>query len=261
MNRGKSIAFVGLSGGGKSTFLKVLRNLYHPRSLQLDVDGSVIESGFEGIARAISLIPQNPELFARTIEFNVTLGASYDVETVRKYMGMACFSEVVDALPKGLESAINEKGVNLSGGQAQRLALARGLLASSDKDIVLLDEPTSSLDKATERKVYENIFRELRDKMGKTIIASIHGVHLLPWFDEVCLLEDGEVVARGPYAELRATCPKFEALCAAAESAEKQTSGTVYLISDGKLLAKGTREDMLLAHPALMAMAELQPVN
>ena len=91
--------------------------------------------------------------------------------------------EVFDQLSiEELAQSIKEKGVNLSVGQQQRLALARGLLACHDKDVVLLDEPTSSLDTATEMKVYRNIFREFREK---TIISSIHRLHLLPLFHKM----------------------------------------------------------------------------
>lgn len=207
--RGKRVAFVGESGSGKTTFLKVMRDLYHPQSLELMVDEQQIPDGFGGIARAISLVPQNPEIFATTILENITLGADYDLEFVRRFTDMACFTDVVEGLPRKFDSSIKEKGVNLSGGQQQRLALARGLLACHDKDIVLLDEPTSSLDTATEMKVYRNIFREFR---GKTIISSVHRLHLLPLFHEIYLFSGGRIIAFGNLNHLLMHSPEFQEL-------------------------------------------------
>ena len=209
VRRGERIAFVGETGSGKTTLLKVMRDLYHPQKLLLTVDGRAIPHGFDGIARAIALVPQDPEIFATTIIGNITLGADYDMEFVRHYTDMACFTDVADGLPNGFHSSIKEKGVNLSGGQQQRLALARGLLACHDKDIVLLDEPTSSLDTVTEMQIYENIFREF---CGKTVISSIHRLHLLPLFDRICVFEHGKIIASGTLSELLRTCPTFLSL-------------------------------------------------
>ena len=207
--RGEKIAFVGKSGSGKTTLLKVIRDLYHPQRLTLLVDGKVVPHGFEGISRAIALIPQNPEIFATTIEGNITLGAEHTEEEIRRVTNWACITEVIDALPHGFASSVKEKGVNLSGGQQQRVALARGLLACVDKEIILLDEPTSSLDTANERTVYQNIFREFA---GRTIVSSIHRLHLLPLFDRIYFFDEGRIVGHGTLAELLANCPDFQAL-------------------------------------------------
>ncbi len=207
--RSERIAFVGESGSGKTTFLKVMRDLYHPQSLVLLVDGTAIPNGFEGISRAIALVPQNPEIFATTILENITLGAEYDLDFVKQFTDMACFTDVAEGLPRGFDSSIKEKGVNLSGGQQQRLALARGLLACHDKDIVLLDEPTSSLDIANEMRIYRNIFRKFRDK---TIISSIHRLHLLPMFHRIYVFGNGRIIASGNLSELLAGCPEFQEL-------------------------------------------------
>ena len=207
--RGERIALVGKTGSGKTTCLKLIRDLYHPEKLMLSVDGRDIPHGFDGISRAIALVPQKEEIFATTIWENITLGADYSSEVVRSFTDMACFSEVVDRLPQKLNSVINEKGVNLSGGQCQRLALARGLLACQDKSIVLLDEPTSSLDRNTEAKLYQNIFREFRDK---AVIASVHGLHLLPLFDRIYVFDEGKIVGSGSLDELIATCYAFQKL-------------------------------------------------
>ncbi len=206
LERGKRVACIGESGSGKTTFLKVFRELHKPSALELSVDGNIIEDGFAGIARAVALAPQNPEIFAMTIRRNITLGAEYTDDEIRRYTDMAVFTKVALSLPSGLDSAINEKGVNLSGGQQQRLALARALLACIGKDIILLDEPTSSLDSATERRVYANIFAGFPEA---TIISSIHRLHLLPLFDQIVVFENGQIVDTGTYQELLGRCELF----------------------------------------------------
>jgi ABC-type multidrug transport system fused ATPase/permease subunit len=209
LHRGEKVAFIGETGSGKTTFLKVVRGLYPAKSVTLLADQVVIESGFDGIREDIALVPQNPEIFATTIRENITVGAEYDEELIAHYVKMARFQDVVNGLPKGMESSTKEKGVNLSGGQQQRLALARGLLASHDKNIVLLDEPTSSLDAATEMLVYHNIFKGC---LGKTIISTIHRMHLLPLFDRIFLFENGKVIACGSLNELLSSSQEFRHL-------------------------------------------------
>jgi ATP-binding cassette, subfamily B, bacterial len=221
IKRGQKIAFVGKSGSGKTTLLKIIRDLHTPQALSLTVDGVHATEGFAGIARAITLVPQLPEIFATTVGNNITLGAEYDENTVRKYLDMACFTDVVADLPKGLDSSINEKGVNLSGGQMQRLALTRGLLACENKDIVLLDEPTSSLDSTTEMAVYRRIFAGFA---GQTIISSVHRLHLLKLFDRICFFEEGKIIAVGSLEELLGQCPAFQVLWAEYGQRDEESS-------------------------------------
>jgi ABC-type multidrug transport system fused ATPase/permease subunit len=128
------------------------------------------------------------------------LGLNFTEEEVGKACAAARFDTVVSQLPRGFDAHIQEKGVNLSGGQKQRLALARGVLAAKSSDIVLLDEPTSSVDPRTEKSIYENLFQLFK---GKTIISSIHRLHLLPNFDYVYILKDGYIVDQGTFEELK----------------------------------------------------------
>lgn len=184
VKKGERIALIGSTGSGKSTLLKIIRELYHPNSLKLYLDGRAVKHGFRSISSEISLIPQDPEIFQETILDNITLGVDYNAAEVVKYTDMACFTDVAVGLPNKFDSMIKEKGVNLSGGEKQRLALARGLLASRDKAIVLIDEPTSSVDVVTEEKIFRNIFNAFTDK---AIICSLHGLHLLPLFNCIYL--------------------------------------------------------------------------
>ena len=113
---------------------------------------------------------------------------------------IARFSDVVQQLPNGLETNIQEKGVNLSGGQRQRLALARGVLAARTSDIVLLDEPTSSVDANTERAIYRELLREFADK---ALVSTLHRLHLLPLFDYIYIMQDGKIADEGSFRDLR----------------------------------------------------------
>jgi ATP-binding cassette subfamily B protein len=113
---------------------------------------------------------------------------------------------VLKQLPKGLQSNIMEKGVNLSGGQKQRLALARGILAAKSSDIILLDEPTSSVDPKTEIKIYEKLFEECREK---AVISSLHRLYLLSYFDYVYVLHAGRIAAEGSFEDLKKTSSVF----------------------------------------------------
>lgn len=209
--KGEKIAVIGESGGGKTTFLKIFRGLYLPKSIILCIDDKECENDLNIISDSISLIPQDPEIFSTTIRENITLGVDYEDREIKKFTDMASFTEVVARLPKGLESNIVEKGVNLSGGEKQRLALARGLLASKDKDIILLDEPTSSVDFHNELRIYENIFTSLPNK---TIISSIHRLHLLSLFDDIFFFKDGKIVARGNLEQLKEKSKDFKKLWA-----------------------------------------------
>lgn len=206
--RGRRIALVGESGSGKSTLLALLRGLYQPEAGALvRVDGLPVE--LASINETTTLFPQEPEIFENTIRYNVTLGLPFEDDDLRSVCDTAHFTEVARELPKGLESNIQEKGVNLSGGQKQRLALARGILAARQSDIVLLDEPTSSVDPKTEAEIYQKMFAAFADKV---IVSALHRLHLLRHFDEVYVLRQGRVIERGSLDELLARSEYFQTL-------------------------------------------------
>ena len=206
--RGRKIAIVGESGSGKSTLLAVLRGLHDAApGLSASVDGRACEMGSGN--ETTTLFPQEPEIFENTIEYNVTLGLPVAEAEIRRVCDVAHFSSVIDELPRGLASSILEKGVNLSGGQKQRLALARGILAARDCDIVLLDEPTSSVDPKTELQIYEKMFSEFADK---AVVSALHRMHLLRLFDVIYVLQRGRVVASGSLEELLQSSGHFQEL-------------------------------------------------
>jgi len=197
---GEKIALIGESGSGKSTILSLLRGLYQPTSAEILVDNKPLKNGIETLKRTVTLIPQDPEIFNETIRYNITMDMFQNQNQIDKAIQMAQFKTVVQKLPKKLETNVQEKGVSLSGGEKQRLALARGLLAAKDSDIILLDEPTSSVDSTNERKIHENIFKEFKDK---TIISSIHRLHLLDKFDKIIIFDQGKIVASGTYKQIQ----------------------------------------------------------
>ncbi len=207
VKRKERIALIGESGSGKTTLLKVIRDLYTPRQVKLYLDGKLLKHGFKAISPDIALIPQDPEIFSTTIKENITLGVNHSLSYIKKFTDLACFTEVAERLPKKLDSSIVEKGVNLSGGEKQRLALARGLMACEDKAIVLLDEPTSSIDLKNELTIYQNIFEKFKNK---TIISSVHRLHLLYLFDQIYFFKEGKIIISGSFNELLKKSPDFQ---------------------------------------------------
>jgi ATP-binding cassette subfamily B protein len=208
IRRGHRIALIGESGSGKSTLLSLLRGLYSPQpGMVLTVDGQPEEMG--KLNESVTLFPQEPEIFENTLAYNVTLGLPFSYEEILQVCDSAHFTDVIQQLPQGLASDIREKGVNLSGGQKQRLALARGILAARDSDLVLLDEPTSSVDPRTEALIYERLFSVFADK---AIVSSMHRLHLLGRFDYVYILHHGRIADEGTFEYLRDNSSVFNEL-------------------------------------------------
>jgi ATP-binding cassette, subfamily B, bacterial len=200
ITKGQRIALIGESGSGKSTLLAMLRGLYQPMPGSQTTVNENQKVQFDNIAGNVTLIPQEPEIFENTVRYNITLGLPFSEEEVMEACQSARFADVVNNLPHGLETHMQEKGVNLSGGQKQRLALARGILAARSSDLILMDEPTSSVDPATEKNIYKNLFDAFR---GKAVISSLHRLHLLSNFDYVYILRNGSVIDQGPFDQIR----------------------------------------------------------
>lgn len=199
LSRGQRIAIVGESGCGKSTLLSLLRGLNTPaENTWLAIDGSE-EFTFGNIANSVTLLPQEPEIFEASFEYNITMGLPFSKAQVQHVCDLTRLSLVLNDLEDGLETRIIEKGQNLSGGQKQRLALARGVLAAQTSTIVLMDEPTSSMDPKTEQEIYLNLFRAFA---GKTVISSLHRLHLLHHFDYIYVMQKGRIVEEGSLRSL-----------------------------------------------------------
>jgi ATP-binding cassette, subfamily B, bacterial len=209
LQKGKRIALIGESGSGKSTLMALLRGLYSPEPGSIvTIDGKE-QLSINSLANSVTLFPQDPEIFENTIEHNITLGLPFGREEIMHVCNVAQFSDVIGQLPKGLQSSIQEKGVNLSGGQKQRLALARGVLAAKTSSIILLDEPTSSVDPKTELQIYQKLFAECGDKV---VVSSLHRLYLLTSFDYIYVLSNGHIVDEGTLADLKERSSVFQEL-------------------------------------------------
>jgi len=209
LEKGKRIAFIGESGSGKSTLMALLRGLYSPEPGTLITADGRTNISINAISSSITLFPQEPEIFENTIEHNITLGLPFEEKEIMEVCSTAQFDDVVRQLPKGLQSNIQEKGVNLSGGQKQRLALARGILAAKSSDIILLDEPTSSVDSKTENQIYEKLFEEFSNKV---IVSTLHRLYMLTHFDYIYVLQHGNIVDEGTFDKLLTSSPIFQEL-------------------------------------------------
>ncbi|MGD9592782.1 MAG: ABC transporter ATP-binding protein [Candidatus Berkiella sp.] len=196
--RGEKIALIGSSGGGKSTLLNLLCGLYTPSAIKLSIDGIAFDT-LEPLQAITTLIPQDPEIFENTIAFNITMDLPAQAEEIQQVVKLAGFSKVLESLPFGLKTDIREKGLNLSVGQKQRLALARGLFAARFSSLILMDEPTSSVDLPTEKEILSGVINAFPES---AMIISLHRLHLLPHFDSVIMLEKGEIKAFGSISEL-----------------------------------------------------------
>lgn len=183
-----------------------MRGLYTPvAGAEFRIDGQL--HPFNCLNQSVTLFPQEPEIFENTLGYNITLGLPVPDQKILDVCDSAHFSEVVRQLPDGLIADIREKGVNLSGGQKQRLALARGILAATDSQLVLLDEPTSSVDPRTEMQIYRKLFDTFSDK---AVVSSIHRLHLLPLFDYIYIMDKGRIVAEGSFNTLLHECELFQ---------------------------------------------------
>lgn len=207
--KGQKIAILGESGSGKSTLLALIRGLYDAGpGVEVIVDG-ISEIPLAALEKAVTLFPQDYEIFESSIEHNITLGLPTEKSAVFAACEVVHLIDFLGELPNGIHSLINEKGINLSGGQKQRLALARGILAAKESSIILLDEPTSSLDIKTEQYVFSQILDHFSDK---TVIASFHRSYLLKFFDYIYILERGRILDEGTFDDLHLRSDYFKSL-------------------------------------------------
>ncbi len=199
LERKTKVALIGESGSGKSTVLALIRGLHNAEKANVYCDGKKLSNGMEHFYEHSALVPQDPEIFNASVEENITMGIKNELSEVKNVIRYACFDTVLARLKKGLKTNVLEKGVSLSGGEKQRLALARGLLMAKKYDFLLLDEPTSSVDSENELNIYKHIFENYKEK---TIISAIHRLHLLRYFDYIYFFEKGKIIAEGNFNTL-----------------------------------------------------------
>lgn len=227
LERGKRYALIGASGSGKSTLLRVLAGLYQCERIVIDQDaGPAIVSPLEAakfLRGSTTLIPQDAEVFEGTLADNLGLCESIigppQPADLYRVMRLARVDEFIEPTEAALNVTIAERAANWSGGQRARVALARGILAAQGSNLVLLDEPTASLDPKTEGVVYDNLFAEFKDAC---VVSSVHRLNLLERFDEVLVMHAGRLVAQGPATVLAQTSPDYRQLHAAISKEEKQ---------------------------------------
>jgi ATP-binding cassette subfamily B protein len=198
---GKTVAVVGPSGAGKSTLARLLYRFYDINSGAITIDGQELRSVTQASLRAaIGIVPQDTVLFNDTVEYNIAYGrpgaTREEVEAAAK---AAHIHDFIAGTPKGYETMVGERGLKLSGGEKQRVAIARTLL--KNPPILIFDEATSALDSANERAIQA----ELRAvSQGKTALVIAHRLSTVVDAHEIVVLEQGRVVERGPHAELLA---------------------------------------------------------
>ena len=195
---GEKVALVGASGGGKTTLVQVILGLYPPQRGQLYFDDvPVTEIGLDVVRDNVATVLQHPALFNDTVRVNLTMGQAYSDEQLFQALEIAQLRDTVESMPQGLDTIIGKQGVRISGGQKQRLAIARMVLL--DPKVVILDEATSALDTETESKLHAALNQFLA---GKTTIIIAHRLSAVKQADRVYVFEDGHIIEEGMHEEL-----------------------------------------------------------
>ena len=215
LKKGKKIALVGPSGGGKSTVFNLLLGFDRPQQGAVLLDGQPL-AGFamESWRSQIAWAPQSPYLFDDTVSANIRLGKPDAIaEEVQQAARLAQADEFIRSLPQGYDTPIGERGLRLSGGQAQRIALARAFL--QDAPLVLLDEPTANLDPALEAELSQAVERLLENRAALVIA---HRLKTIRNADHILVLAGGRIVQQGCHAELSQQSGLYRQLLEAGES-------------------------------------------
>ena len=196
---GTTVALVGATGSGKTTLVQLLARLYDVSEGAVLIDGADVRSiDLPSLRAAISVVDDDPFLFSATVAENIAYGRpDATQEEIERAAERAQAAGFIAALPKGYETRIGERGLTLSGGQRQRVAIARALL--SDPRILVLDDATSSVDASTEQAIKD----ALREVMaGRTTFVIAHRLSTIALADDIVVLEDGRIAARGTHDEL-----------------------------------------------------------
>ncbi|PNP58195.1 hypothetical protein THARTR1_01892 [Trichoderma harzianum] len=206
---GSFCALVGPSGAGKSTIISLVERLYTPQSGSVVIDGfDVTTSRGVSFRDTIALVPQENVLFEGTIEFNIALGARPGQEVSAKEIEEACklanIHDVIQDLPNGYQTLCGPNGNQFSGGQKQRLSIARALVRKPK--LLILDEPTSALDAESEKLLQDGLEKATK---GITVIAIAHRLHTIRKADHIFLIESGQCVDHGLHEELFKRSPTY----------------------------------------------------
>ncbi len=219
---GKTVAVVGPSGAGKSTLARLLYRFYDVSGGAVSIDGQDIRQVTQtSLRQSIGIVPQDTVLFNDTVEYNIAYGrpgaSRQDVEEAAR---AAHIHDFISATPKGYDTMVGERGLKLSGGEKQRVAIARTLL--KNPPVLIFDEATSALDSANERAIQA----ELRSAaQGKTALVIAHRLSTVVDAHEIVVLEAGRVVERGPHAALLARGGRYAEMWRLQQSGEAAADG------------------------------------
>lgn len=196
---GERVALIGPSGAGKTTFIKLLLRLYSPTGGQILIDGQDIATVFQSSLRKnISMVPQDPVLFHRTLAQNISYGKSdATIQEIETAATLAHCDEFIKNLPQGLETYVGERGIKLSGGERQRVAIARAILKNAP--ILILDEATSSLDSHSEMLIQDALATLME---GKTTIVIAHRLSTIQKMDRIIVIDNGKIIEEGSHSDL-----------------------------------------------------------
>lgn len=195
---GEKIALVGHSGSGKTSLTKLLFRFFEPQQGNILFDGQdANDFTLESLRNQISLVPQQPELFHRSVRDNIVLNSDVSDEQIKAAAEKSGSLEFIKNLPEKFETMVGERGIKLSGGEKQRIALARAFL--EDAPIVVLDEATSALDSITEKQIQTAIFELISDK---TAIVIAHRLSTILRMDRILVLDNGQIIEQGTHQEL-----------------------------------------------------------
>ena len=215
---GKTVAVVGPSGSGKSTLARLLFRFYDVQSGRITIDGQDIRSVTQkSLREAIGIVPQDTVLFNDTVEYNIAYGRTgADRAAVERAARSAHIHSFIASTPKGYDTMVGERGLKLSGGEKQRVAIARTLL--KNPPIMVFDEATSALDSANERAIQAELQSAAKNR---TALVIAHRLSTVVDAHQILVMEDGRIIERGSHAELVARGGRYAEMWALQQSSSE----------------------------------------